>query len=65
MASIHRRQRANINRTTILPLSFNWFIDEMLPALVLLILAVIGIFWTLTERNKEPENTSQETESGK
>jgi hypothetical protein len=50
---------------TILPLSFNWFIDEMLPALVLLILAVIGIFWTLTERNKEPENTSQETESGK
>ena len=45
--------------------TFAWLIVEMLPALVLLILAVIGIYWTLTERNKEPQNASTETESDK
>jgi hypothetical protein len=41
---------------TISPLTWSWLIDEMLPAKVLLILAVVGIFWTITERNKETEN---------
>ena len=49
---------------TISPLTFTWFIDEMLPALVLLILAVVGIYWTLTERNKDSDNTGKETENG-
>jgi heme/copper-type cytochrome/quinol oxidase subunit 2 len=55
---------ASTEPTISLP-TFIWFIDEMLPALVLLILAVIGIYWTLTERNKEPEHAGKETESDK
>ena len=50
---------------TISPLTWGWLIDEMLPAKVLLLLAVVGIFWTITERNKESENTNKETENGK
>jgi hypothetical protein len=53
-----------ITEPTISPLTWGWLIDEMLPAKVLLLLAVVGIFWTLTERNKEAENTGKEPESG-
>ena len=53
---------------TISPISATWFIDEMLPALVLLLLAVVGIYWTITERNKEVRghevDGNKETENG-
>ncbi|MEY3889019.1 MAG: hypothetical protein RI931_141 [Actinomycetota bacterium] len=44
--------------------TFIWFVDEMLPALVLLILAVVGIYWTITERNNETQSSNAETENG-
>jgi heme/copper-type cytochrome/quinol oxidase subunit 2 len=33
--------------------TWNWFIQELAPAKVLLLLAVVGIYVTITERNKE------------
>ena len=41
------------SQTTVDPISFTWFINELLPALVLLVLAVIGIYWTILARNTE------------
>jgi hypothetical protein len=38
---------------TVAPFSAEWFINEMLPALVLLFLAVFGLYLFITERNKE------------
>jgi hypothetical protein len=35
------------------PFSINWFIEEMVPALVLLFLAAAGTYLSITERNKE------------
>jgi hypothetical protein len=32
----------------------SWFIRSFLPALVLLVIALSGVFFTLTERNREP-----------
>ncbi|MFM7014496.1 MAG: hypothetical protein ACKOXT_05900 [Actinomycetota bacterium] len=34
------------------PFSFDWFIREMFPALMLLLLAAVGIYLFITERNK-------------
>jgi hypothetical protein len=45
-----------VTEPTISPLTWAWLIDEMLPAKVLLLLAVVGIYWTITERNKETKN---------
>jgi heme/copper-type cytochrome/quinol oxidase subunit 2 len=36
----------------IAPFSFTWFFEEMFPALVLLLLAAVGIYLFITERNK-------------
>lgn len=38
----------------IAPFSLTWFIEEMVPALVLLVLVVIGTYLAITERNKQP-----------
>ena len=38
---------------TLDPITFTWFVNELLPALVLLGLAVVGIYWTIWTRNKE------------
>ncbi|MEN9970256.1 MAG: hypothetical protein RLZZ229_464 [Actinomycetota bacterium] len=35
------------------PITFKWAIEELAPAKVLLILAVVGIYVTITQRNKE------------
>jgi hypothetical protein len=35
------------------PFSISWFIEEMVPALVLLFLAAAGTYLSITERNKE------------
>ncbi len=35
------------------PMTFKWAIEELAPAKVLLILAVVGIYVTITQRNKE------------
>ncbi|MCX8530704.1 MAG: hypothetical protein ORN27_11670, partial [Rhodoluna sp.] len=43
------------DQTTLLPVTFNWALNELLPALVLLGLAVVGIYWTLIARNAEPK----------
>ena len=43
------------DQTTLLPVTFSWLINELLPALVLLGLAVVGIYWTLVARNAEPK----------
>jgi hypothetical protein len=37
---------------TVAPFSFNWFVEEMVPALVLLFLAAAGTYLSITERNK-------------
>ena len=34
------------------PLSVSWFIEQMLPAIVLLVLAAAGTYFAITERNK-------------
>jgi hypothetical protein len=36
----------------IAPFSFSWFLEEMVPALVLLFLAAAGTYLSITERNK-------------
>jgi heme/copper-type cytochrome/quinol oxidase subunit 4 len=43
------------DQTTLLPISFTWALNELLPSLVLLALAVVGIYWTLVARNSEPK----------
>ena len=43
------------DQTTLLPVTFSWAVNELLPALVLLGLAVVGIYWTLVARNAEPK----------
>jgi hypothetical protein len=35
------------------PVTFKWAIEDLAPAKVLLVLAVVGIFVTITQRNKE------------
>lgn len=35
------------------PVTFQWLIEDMLPAKTLLLLAVVGIYWSITARNKE------------
>jgi heme/copper-type cytochrome/quinol oxidase subunit 2 len=42
-------------KVTIEPISISWFVNEVLPALVLLGLVVVGIYWTLVARNAEPK----------
>jgi hypothetical protein len=37
---------------TVSPLSVSWFIEQMLPAIVLLVLAAAGTYFSITERNK-------------
>ena len=37
---------------TVAPISVNWFIEQMLPAIVLLVLAAAGTYLSITERNK-------------
>jgi hypothetical protein len=37
---------------TVSPLSVSWFIEQMLPAIVLLVLAAAGTYLSITERNK-------------
>ena len=37
---------------TVSPLSVSWFIEQMLPAIVLLLLAALGTYLSITERNK-------------
>ena len=37
---------------TLDPITVTWFVNELLPALVLLGLAVVGIYWTIWTRNK-------------
>ena len=44
------------------PINFSWFINELLPALVLLLLAVVGIYWTILARNAETKPAASGTE---
>ena len=37
---------------TVAPITVNWFIEQMLPAVVLLLLAAAGTYLSITERNK-------------
>ena len=37
---------------TVAPLSVSWFVEQMLPAVVLLVLAAAGTYLSITERNK-------------
>ena len=41
------------DQVTLEPVTFTWAINELLPALVLLGIAVFGIYWTIVARNKE------------
>jgi hypothetical protein len=43
-----------IEPTTYLePVTLKWAIEELAPAKVLLVLAIVGIYVTITQRNKE------------
>ena len=42
-----------ISEPTITPPTWNWLVQELAPAKVLLLLAIVGIYITITERNKE------------
>jgi hypothetical protein len=35
------------------PISLQWFVEDFLPAKVLIVLAIIGIYLTITERNRK------------
>ena len=48
------------DQTTLLPVTFSWAVNELLPALVLLGLAVVGIYWTLVARNADPKPQTSE-----
>lgn len=37
------------------PFEISWFVEEMVPALVLLFLAAAGTYLSITERNKQPK----------
>jgi hypothetical protein len=41
------------DKTTLDPITLTWVINDLLPVLVLLGLAVVGIYWTLIARNSE------------
>jgi hypothetical protein len=43
---------------TLEPVTFTWVINELLPALVLLGLAVVGIYWTIVARNTAAKSGS-------
>lgn len=45
------------------PFTFNWFFEEMFPALVLLALAAIGTYLFITERNKQVPTTNSSAKS--
>ena len=46
-------------QVTLDPINFVWFINELLPALVLLLLAVVGIYWTILARNAEAKGAPE------
>jgi len=50
--------RYEAEESTVLDASAKWFIDDLLPALVLILLAQTAVFLSLTERNKRPRSTS-------
>jgi hypothetical protein len=39
---------------TVAPITVTWFVEQMLPAIVLLVLAAAGTYLSITERNKVP-----------
>jgi hypothetical protein len=39
---------------TISPFEWPWFFESMLPAFVLLVIAALGIYLSITERNSSP-----------
>jgi hypothetical protein len=39
---------------SVAPISVSWFVEQMLPAIVLLVLAAAGTYLSITERNKTP-----------
>jgi hypothetical protein len=39
---------------SVAPISVSWFVEQMLPAIVLLVLAAAGTYLSITERNKAP-----------
>jgi heme/copper-type cytochrome/quinol oxidase subunit 2 len=41
------------DKVTVDPITFTWILNDLLPSLVLLALAVVGIYWTLIARNSE------------
>jgi hypothetical protein len=43
---------------TLEPVTFTWVINDLLPALVLLGLAVVGIYWTIFARNSEAKSAA-------
>jgi hypothetical protein len=44
---------------TVAPITVNWFVEQMLPAIVLLVLAAAGTYLTITERNKVAPATKE------
>jgi hypothetical protein len=44
--------RFSDDNSRVMTATLPWFIDDLAPALVLIVLAQVGIFMTMTERNK-------------
>jgi len=47
------------DKVTLDPITFTWVINDLLPALVLLGLAVVGIYWTIVARNTETKTQTE------
>lgn len=43
----------DMSNNKIEPITLQWVVNEMLPAKTLLLLAVVGIYWSIVARNKE------------
>jgi hypothetical protein len=51
------------DQVTLAPITLTWAVNELLPALVLLGLAVVGIYWTIVSRNSEPKAKTEKSDA--
>ncbi len=49
-------QAIGTGQITVAPITATWLINDLLPALILLGLAVVGIYWTIVARNTEDKS---------
>jgi hypothetical protein len=52
-SAIENLRTWRVNSQIIEPITLQWFLEDFFPAKVLIVLAVIGIYLTITERNRK------------